>query len=126
MSHIQTRKTFMIGVLAVLAVSLAVPSVFAATPGMTVMTTKHFYSGTETINVVGHVTPAPAKGTIATVKITGPHGGLAIATGTTKVVHGVFTVSFTTGGAAWKLSGTYTVTATVGTTTATSTFTYSA
>jgi len=121
-----TSKTFMVGVLAVLAVTLALPSAFAATPGATVNTTKHFYTGVQKINVVGHVAPAPAKGTTATVTITGPHGGPAIATSTTLVVHGGFMTSFVSGGALWKLSGTYTVTAKIGTMTATSTFTYTA
>jgi hypothetical protein len=117
----------MIGIMAVLAVSLSVPAIsaFATSPGVTVMTTKHSYTGNATIKVVGHVNPAP-KGAIATITITGPQGGPAIATSKAHVTHGAFTTTFSAGGALWKLSGTYTVTATVGTMTATTTFQYTA
>jgi hypothetical protein len=118
----------MIGIMAFLAVSLAVPAVsaFATSPGVTVMTTKHSYTGISPIKVVGHVSPAPAKGTTAYITIKGPHGGAPIAKATVAIVHGAFTMTFTSGGALWSQSGTYTVTATVGTMTGTSTFTYTA
>jgi len=124
---ISPKKIFLVAIVAALAVSLAIPSVgvFASSGSLTVKTAKHSYSGTETIKVFGAVIPTPPKGTLATIKITDPHG-VPVATATTLVVMGAFTSNFVSGGALWKLSGTYTVTATVGSTSATTTFTYTA
>jgi len=130
MSNIQInpRKMFLLAIVAVFAVSLAVPTigVFGVTSASHVnVFTKSSYSGTTTINVRGTVTPMPAKGTIATIVIYDPHH-VKVVSGTTAVVHGVFMIPFTSGGSLWKLSGMYTVKATVGTTTGSTTFMYTA
>jgi hypothetical protein len=129
MTHIQvnTKKTLMVGIMAVLAVSFAIPAV-AAFPypgaGVTVMTTKHSYTGAATITIVGIAIPAPPKGTVATITINGPTPGPAVAMVASPTIHGAFYAQVTAGGVAWTCTGTYTVTATVGEMSGTTTFSY--
>ncbi len=128
MSYLRSnrKQTLMFAVIGVLAASLAVPvaSAFGATPGVTVMTTKHTYVGAATIKIVGYVVPAPAKGATASILIKNSHGVVVVHT-VAPIVHGAFTTMVTAGGAAWTLAGTYTVSANVGGAVGSTTFTYS-
>ena len=129
MSYIQISQRNMIlsVIVAVFVVSLAIPAIgaFAVTSSVTVSTARSSYTGVATINIHGRAVPMPPSGTVATVKITDPHG-ITVATVNAGVIHGVFKTSVKSGGSLWKVSGTYTVTATVNGVSGTTTFTYTA
>jgi hypothetical protein len=124
---INTRRISLVTLVAFLAITLAVPSVgvFASSSSLNVMTTKSAYTGMATIKIVGRDTPAPSHGTVASIVVNDPDG-VHVATATVPVIHGVFTANVMAGSSLWKLSGTYTVKATVSGKTATTTFTYTA
>jgi len=102
----------------------------AAGATMTLTTDKPTYSGSQAITISGTISPTPSVASNVVLTTTGPMGAVDINSVPVSTSTGAFTYTYTAGGNAGWVSGTYTVNGTWGasgnTATTTTTFIYTA
>src|ERR1700719_1605911 len=109
-----SRSLIVVSILAVFVLSsITVFPQSNSARSVSVTIDKSSYSGTETIHVSGTVSPAPkSSGTYVAVSITSPGGSTVDANQfAVASITGSFKGIFTTGGPAYSITGTYTITA---------------
>jgi prefoldin subunit 5 len=102
------------------------PTVAYGATTVTVAAGAPSYLGAATITITGSVTPVPTVPTNVVLTITNPNGGVAdYSSNAVSLSTGAYSYSIVAGGSAnWNVPGTYTVTATVSSVSATTTFQY--
>jgi hypothetical protein len=120
----KTLPTLAAALLAALVV-LGPTAVYAATT-VTVAAGAPSYAGAATITITGSVTPVPTAPTNVILTITNPSGGIAdVSSNIVSLTTGTYSYSVAAGGNPnWNIPGTYTVTATVSSVSASTTFQY--